>query len=65
MTPDEREMESAESTHRHAGFEAMGNHPLGSDDVSAATAAILCRALELATPELSPQGRARLFMEEK
>ena len=65
MTPEEREMESAKSTHRHAGFEAMGNHPLGSPDIEAATAAILCRALQLATPDLSPQGRARLFMEEE
>ena len=31
------------------------------DDVHASTAAILMHALELATPELSPEGRARLF----
>ena len=31
------------------------------EDMSAATAAILIRALELATPDLSPQRRASLF----
>jgi hypothetical protein len=65
MTPDKREMESAKQMRDMAMFEAWSNHPLGSDDVAAATAAILCRALELATPELSPQGRARLFLGEE
>ena len=34
-------------------------------DHAAATAAILVRALELATPDLSPQRRASLFLQEE
>jgi hypothetical protein len=43
---------------------ARAAHNCDKRDESAATAAILCRALELATPDLSPAGRARLFMED-
>ena len=63
MTPDEYETLAANWTRNFA--KARAAHNAGGDDLAAATAAILCRALELATPELSPQGRARLFMEEE
>jgi hypothetical protein len=65
MTPEQREMAAANDVHIFATDAALKNLPIGSDDIEAATAAILCRALELATPDLSPQGRARLFMEEE
>ena len=65
MTPDELELASAENIRIQAATEAFLNSRIGAiGDDEAATAAILCRALELATPELSPQARARLFMEE-
>ena len=35
------------------------------EDIEAATAAILMRALELATPNFTPEQRSRLFMEEE
>lgn len=46
------------SAHQMARIACDDREP---DDVPAATAAILMHALELATPELSPDGRARLF----
>jgi hypothetical protein len=63
MTPEDHERIDAKyvlSTARVLAVEVAQ-----PDDRIAYTAAILCRALELATPELSPQGRARLFMEEE
>ena len=65
MTPEQREMEAADNVRCIATDAARMNLPLGSDDIEAATAAILCRALELATPDLSPHGRARLFLEDE
>lgn len=35
------------------------------DDVDAATSAIIMHALELATPNFTPEQRARLFLEEE
>jgi hypothetical protein len=60
---EEQETAIARLTLRHA--ESWARAYSKREDEAAAIAAILCRALELATPELSPQGRARLFMEEE
>lgn len=65
MTPDEREMQSALDIRHSAACAAWMNHPLGSPDIEAAADAILCRALELATPGWSAEARARLFLPEE
>ena len=66
MTPDELESASAEHIREQAATEAFLNGRIGAvGDDEASTAAILCRALELATPGWSAEARARLFMPEE
>ncbi len=60
---DAEETAIARLTKQHA--EQWARAYAKTEDEAAATAAILCRALELATPELSPQGRARLFLNDE
>jgi hypothetical protein len=56
---EQREGVSANHCLHLCRVHAQANCP---NDVEAATAAILIRALELATPELSPEKRASLFL---
>ena len=44
--------------------DALARADCNPDDRSAAAGAILCRAYELATPDLRPQNRARVFWDE-
>lgn len=57
---DAQELEVAHEVVSKAANGAW-RHDVILEDMSAATAAILVRALELATPDLSPQRRASLF----
>jgi hypothetical protein len=58
MTPDENEHTHAQYLVQFAQAYARKHFP---NDVDAAAAAMLVRAVELATPELSPDSRAALF----
>jgi len=60
MTPDEYEAYAAKRTLEEARWHALRNVDRCDDD--AATVAILVRALELATPGLSDDRRAGLFL---
>ena len=62
MTPDELELQDARDVHEIA--RRRGHFAIRAEDREACTAAILCRALELATPDLSPERRAALFLGE-
>ena len=61
MNPDQYELLAANGVLRFAESQASYYAP---NDVHTAAVAILIRALELATPELSPERRASLFMGE-
>lgn len=63
MTPDQYEIIAANWVRNFA--RARAAHNASNSDLDAATVAILARALELATPELSPQARGGLFLEEE
>lgn len=63
MTPaDQTELYAADTLLLHARQFAKGALP---DDFDAVTLAVMCRALELATPGWSAEARARLFMPEE
>lgn len=64
MTPDDTELFSAKHVVLVAQIHADYNCR-DKSDAQSATAAILCRALELATPGWSAEARARLFLEEQ
>ena len=63
MTPDELELEDALDVLTNA--QSCARLSSLHQDREACTAAILCRALELATPDLSPERRAALFLGER
>ena len=62
MTTDADILEFAERLHAYARL--FASHESEKVDVAAVSIAILVDALKMATPGLSPQGRARLFLDE-
>jgi hypothetical protein len=63
MTPEQYELLAANGVLRFAQSQASYYAPKDApfNNVHTASVAILIRALELATPELSPERRASLF----
>lgn len=61
---DTQERRAAQLVLELAGYWGM-TLSANEQDHDAATAAILMHALELATPDLSAEQRARIFMEEE
>lgn len=62
MTPDENERLHADWMLQVAIAYAQGHF---QQDVEAAAAAMIARAFELATPDLSPNNRASIFMDDE